>query len=163
MVHTSGNSFYVSLATLPGRETVVWRAVKSLLEQERPPEATLVCAPRAFSRLPNRTVAYDWLMRAAPRGMPGQIKLAHPKVDWRWCDHDAGPATKLLCAIPWVSHKLARSLLPGSTQSWLVLCDDDRAYKPWAFGDLDLHLARNALRESTPSSAYSFGTWEVLK
>ena len=102
---------YVSLATVPGREQSLPVAVRSLVEQQRPPDRLLVVVPTAFTlraSLRNGTLAPAGERDGAARGaLAAHALAAHPLVETRACARDDGPGTKLLCALPRVAASAA--------------------------------------------------------
>lgn len=152
-------SLYVSIATVPGRERDLAITVETLLHQSRLPDKVLIVFPRAFT----------WRAVGTSNALRGVVNTSalprHDHVELVHCPRDDGPGTKLLCA----EHHLRQAErnarrdgqqhpLPTRTSSaprWLVLADDDRAYKPWALMEVERAILASA--DHTHDS-YSFHT-----
>ena len=151
-VASPSNRFYVSIATVPGREALLPLVVHSFLKQRRVPDRVLVLVPRAFTMRESTS-------SNALRGTVDLTRLPkHPRVEAVSCERDDGPGTKLLCALPRVL-ELERG--PGATNSgvpWLVLADDDRIYRPWLLEQLELAILDGS---GSNRAAYSFKTQDV--
>ena len=121
---------------------------ETLLHQSRLPDKVLIVFPRAFT----------WRAVGTSNALRGVVNTSalprHDHVELVHCPRDDGPGTKLLCA----EHHLRRAErnarrdgqqhpLPTRTSSaprWLVLADDDRAYKPWALMEVERAILASA-------------------
>lgn len=136
--------FYVALSTIPARLPLLHPTITSLARQTFPPRKILLSAPKAFTRFPG-TVANLSLVRAQLHSQHDVLAL----LETLTCEHDEGPGTKLLCALP-RALDLAARLPPGAGEPIIVLADDDRVYMP---GALQLMALAAVAKGAPPTSA----------
>lgn len=95
----------VTLSTIPPRFHLLGPTIDSLLAQDLPVQAINLYIPNSYRRFP------DW---------DGTLPEVPPGVTIQRCDHDLGPATKILIA--------ARDHAGQDVD--LLFCDDDKIYDP---------------------------------
>lgn len=128
---TDRSDAIVTLTTIPRRVSLIGETLKSLLRQTRAPGRIVLNVPH-LSRRENRGYEIPpWLTQLS-------------SVDIHRCDHDWGPATKL---IP--------SLLRFAPAQRLIVVDDDRIYPPTLVADLERAAVEN------PDCAIGLGGWRV--
>lgn len=127
---SDGMRVVVSLSTIPSRVHLLRPALASLLDQTRPPDQILLNLPHRCRR--------DGCEYPSPVGLPPQVTV-------RRCEHDWGPATKLL---PTLEAETGPDTL-------LVAVDDDNIYPP--------DLVENLVRWSRelPQAALGYRGWRL--
>lgn len=138
-------SLYVAMTSIPPRmRTHLLHAVSSIFKQTRPPDRVIVSAARRYRRF-----------AGAPPAL-SDVLPAREGLDRVTCDDDAGPGSKLLCALPRL-RELARADA-GRGGQWVVLVDDDLKYRQWALATLEHAIREDVGRER---HAYSFDTYTL--
>lgn len=98
----------ISLTTIPPRINTIALTLQSLLDQEAKINRIVLCIPRRYRRTDLGEISIP--------DLPAGIEVLR-------CDHDYGPATKVLPVIKEYRGSDAR----------IIYCDDDRIYHPdWA-------------------------------
>jgi hypothetical protein len=104
----SGKRVIVSLSTMPDRIGRLQPAIKSLLNQTRPPDEIVLAVPR-FS-----------IRQQRPYDIPAYLSQI-PKVRVLQCDKDWGPATKFIAVVQ-------DELAADRNETLIMVIDDDRIY-----------------------------------
>ena len=136
-------SLFVAMTTIPPRAgRSLQRAVDSLFTQKRRPDRVIVSASSYYKRFPNQHVNLSAL---APRDGLERFNA---------CE-DAGPGTKLLCALPRLRELATAS---GGRDAFAVLLDDDLRYRSWA-----LQWLARAIDDDPTSArhAYSYDVYTI--
>lgn len=141
---TARTALFVAMTTIPPRAgRPLQRAVDSLFTQRRLPDRVVVSASSVYKRFPSQHVNLTALAK-------------REKLETLNACADAGPGTKLLCALPRLRELAAATGAPSD--AFAVLLDDDLRYRPWA-----LQWLERAINDDTSRvrHAYSYDVYTI--
>lgn len=130
----------ISLTTIPPRFPHLCEVLDSLVSQSADIAAVELYLPRSY----RRRFTFD----------PAQLPLVPDGVSVRLCDHDFGPATKVLAAV---------EAYRGQDVN-ILFCDDDKLYDSGWAGRLmraaNLHPGCCIVEEGSHCHEYAGGSWQ---